>query len=192
MKTLMTSLLMILMIGVLAGAALAQDPDDADKTRKLNYENAPGIDGNGGTVRNGDEFVEDGGPHGPVGDGSLDKAMFIDEDGDGFCDLEKTTDNEGKGNNIRNENQYTNENKHGNKGESGPHDPADSVDDEMSKVFGEDCDGSQSQDGDMEQERLTRGPGEAGPHSDSEGFGEACDQDKGDGDSTRSRGAGKR
>ena len=59
--------------------------EDALKERKLNYDEEWG---NGGTVRNGGDYAEEGGPHGPVGDGpdDVDK-MFIDEDLDGFNDL---------------------------------------------------------------------------------------------------------
>ena len=78
----------VILISLLAAGAYAQSDDGEcteQKTRNLNYDEEWG---NGGTVRNGGDYAEEGGPHGPVGDGpdDVDKA-FIDEDGDGFNDV---------------------------------------------------------------------------------------------------------
>jgi len=70
---------------------------DGVKERTLNYVDAPGIDANGGIVRNGGDFVEEGGPHGPIGPGPDESNLFIDENSDGFNDYVKTLGEDGTG-----------------------------------------------------------------------------------------------
>lgn len=65
MKQLLTLMTMVLMILVLAVGSYAQDTDGGDTTE--NYNNVVGLDGNGGTNRNGDENMDlDGGPLGDL------------------------------------------------------------------------------------------------------------------------------
>lgn len=129
--------------------------EDGEKIRKHYFDDEWG---NGGTVRN-DDYAEEGGPHGPIGDNGIGPdddpgndengddmlKVFLDENCDGFNDLTKT--------------------------------------------FGEDCDGTQTQDGALENERETHGPGEAGPYVDNANFGTANDQDVGTGSVIRDRGS---
>ena len=170
MKTTMTTLLVILLAGVFAAAAIAQDEETPTQAkeqaqeqvqeRQLNYDDAPGQDANGGIVRNGGDYAEEGGPHGPVGPGPDDeedgedtvKSMFIDEDGDGFCDG-KQGDGDGDG------------------------------------------DGTMNQVGEMAKEQRKLGAGEQGPHDETAGgFGEANDREASNEDAAtnRNRSGGRR
>lgn len=175
MKTTMTMLLVLLLAGTFAVAAFAQEEDapaqaqEQLKERVLNYDEANGEDAFGGIVRNGGDYVETGGPHGPVGpgpdegatDGETVEKLFIDEDGDGFCDL---------------------------RSEDGAQGDVEAVRDRTG-------DGDMTRDGETEMETREQGPGEAGPWSDNEtGFGTANDQEDSSetADPVRSRGAGKR
>lgn len=102
MKRIDSLVLALVMCGLMAGVGLAQDTGTTDEPqqlqlRELNYADAPGLDANGGIHRNGADFVGEGGPHGSAGmSGETDK-IFIDEDGDGFCDLQGTGDGDGVG-----------------------------------------------------------------------------------------------
>lgn len=175
MKTTMNLLLILILTGAFAVAAMAQDEDTPAQTqqqsqeRVLNHDDANGEDAHGGIVRNGGEYVEEGGPHGPVGpgpdddgaDGTTVQKLFVDEDGDGFCDL---------------------------RSEDGAHGDVEAVRDRTG-------DGDMTRDGETEMETREQGPGEAGPWSDNEaGFGAANDQEDSSesADPVRDRGAGKR
>ena len=71
MKTLLTTLTMMLLISLLAVGAYAQDgtPNETPKQQTQNYDDANGIDAHGGINRNGDEYAGEGIAHGPVGPG---------------------------------------------------------------------------------------------------------------------------
>ena len=131
MKTLFTSMLVMLLVGILTVGAFAQDGETPDETKKQNFENVPGLDGNGGIVRNGGDYAGVGGAHGPMGPGNVANSAF------------------------------------------------DFLGEDMLKVFGEDCDGTQTMDGQMLHYRF--GPGEStlgglfGPNEDGVGFGPGGD-----------------
>lgn len=158
MKTLLTSLTMMLLLSILAVCAFAQTEDPAQSQVQLKPEEpvkeqtldrtftGETSDGVGTAKRyhtwSGPEAM--GAAAGETGEDDMLK-VFIDEDGDGFND---------------------------------------SV-----KVFGEDCDGTQTHAGALENERETHGPAAPGPYVDSEGFGAANDQDVGTGSAVRDRGS---
>ena len=197
MKTILTSITIMLLISFLAVGAFAQneDPDqkkpenqtNQNETPKVphNFENVPGLEGNGGIHRN-DHSEEGGGPHGAVSDEEGDEKAYIDEDGDGFNDFQ-LRDRQGDllGVMIRVENQLgTQVQQHGSLTDGS---------DDMLKDFGEDCDGTSTQDGSMENERQVHGAaGLIGPYDDTEGFGEASDQEVGTGVLDRSRGESRK
>ncbi len=83
MKRFCTLLTTVLVIGLGAGLAAAQD-DTGTQLIKQNYVNVVGLDGNGGICRNGEDFVQDGEAHGPM-PGDANKSLLTDSkalDGD--------------------------------------------------------------------------------------------------------------
>ena len=89
-KQMLTLMTLTLLIGLLASPTIAQTDlqNQGSQTSVHNWHNVPGVDGSGGTVRNGEDFFQEGEAHGPQ-DGDANKLfidLFIDEDGDGFDD----------------------------------------------------------------------------------------------------------
>lgn len=66
MKRSLVFCVVALVVCLVAVSASAQDPP---KEPKYNYDDSPGEFGNGGIVRNGDDYKQVGEAHGPVGPG---------------------------------------------------------------------------------------------------------------------------
>ena len=99
MKQSLTLTTMVLMIGLLAVCAYAQEQPGPNETKepRENYNNVPGASGNGGIHRNGgdnqhpdgDGSYANGDPDGQgpqLKPGPDSDKLFIDEDGDGIND----------------------------------------------------------------------------------------------------------
>nr|MEE4266870.1 hypothetical protein [Candidatus Krumholzibacteria bacterium] len=80
MKKAVTVMAMLALGLMMAGGAQAQSDDcdqipNAMQLRTHNFEDANGLDGNGGIHRHGGDFVGEGGPHGPLGTGPDDELL---------------------------------------------------------------------------------------------------------------------